>query len=137
MQGKDTTTSTFHQLFYPVYSEKFRQHIEEMGVDKYAKKLHTIQLIELIAHAQLEQQRGLLDISNSINNDKMSEAIGLESISASQLSRKLRELPPEVLQLLFNNVKVQAGKEMGFDAVNQQLGRLHLIDYTTHIEELI
>jgi hypothetical protein len=28
--------------------------MEEMGVDKYAKKLYSIELIELIAHAQLE-----------------------------------------------------------------------------------
>lgn len=54
MQDKDTIKSTFHQLCYPVYSEKFQQQMEEMGVDKYAKKLYSIELIELIAHAQLE-----------------------------------------------------------------------------------
>lgn len=68
-----------------------------MGVDKYAKKLHTIRLIELIAYAQLEQLRGLRDISNSLNYEMISEAIGLESISTSQISRKLRELPTDIL----------------------------------------
>lgn len=32
------------------------------------------------------QQRGLRDISNSFNNDELSEAINLESISVSQVS---------------------------------------------------
>ncbi|MBS3975577.1 MAG: IS4 family transposase [Syntrophomonadaceae bacterium] len=131
MQGKDTTISTFHQFFGPVSSEKFRQQVEEMGVDRYAKKLYTIQLIELVANAQIEQLRGLRDISYSLSDDKISEAIALKSISASQISRKLRELPTEVLQLLFNDVKTQAGKEIGFDTVSQELGRLRLIDSTT------
>jgi len=131
MQGKDTTISTFNQLFGPVYTEKFRQQVEEIEVDKYTKKLYTPQLIELIVHAQLEQQRGLRDISNSINDNQLSEAIGLHSISASQISRKLRDLPTELLQLLFMDIKTQAAKEIGFDAVSQELGRLRLIDSST------
>lgn len=131
MQGKDTTISTFHQLFKPVYSEKFRQQVEGSGVDRYAKKLHTPQLIELIALAQLEQQRGLRDISHSLHDDQLSQAIGLDSISASQISRRLRDLPIQVLQSLFHEVKIQAGKELGFDAVCQELGRIRLIDSTT------
>ncbi|MDH7525372.1 MAG: DUF4372 domain-containing protein, partial [Peptococcaceae bacterium] len=122
MQGKDTTISTFHQLFGPISTEKFLTQVEQMEVDKYAKKLHTLQLIELIAHAQLEQHHGLRDISHSLDDDKISEAIGLDSISASQISRKLRELPTKVLQLLFNDVKAKAGKEIGVDTVSQGLG---------------
>jgi hypothetical protein len=131
MQGKGTTISTFNQFFGPVCTEKFRQQVEEMEVDKYVKKLHTLQLIELIANAQLEQQRGLRDISNSLNDSQISEAIDLESISASQISRKLREVPTELLQELFNDVKIQAAKEIGFDAISQELGRLRLIDSST------
>lgn len=102
-----------------------------MKVDKYAKKLYAHQLIELIAKALLGQHRGLRDISNSINDDQISEAIGLKSISASQISRKLRDLPTTLLQVLFNDVKIQAAKEMGFNTVSQGLGRLHLIYSST------
>jgi len=35
MQGKGTTISTFNQFFGPVCTEKFRQQVEEMEVDKY------------------------------------------------------------------------------------------------------
>ncbi|CEP66120.1 Domain of unknown function DUF4372, partial [Moorella glycerini] len=65
MQGKDTTLSTFHQLFSPVSNDYFWQLTEGMGVDKYVKKLNTLQLVELITFAQLEQLDGLRDISNS------------------------------------------------------------------------
>jgi hypothetical protein len=131
MQGQDTTISTFHQLFNPISTEKFLQLVKEMGVDKYVKKLHTIQLIELIAYALLEKQSSLRSISNSLNDDQISEAIGLDSISASQISRRLRELPTEALQVLFNDIKIQGGKELGFDTISKTLGRLHLIDSST------
>lgn len=67
-----------------------------MGVDKYAKKLNSLQLVELIAFAQLEQLNGLRDISNSFNDPQFSRAINLESISFSQIARRLRDLPPQL-----------------------------------------
>ncbi|KYH31069.1 hypothetical protein MOMUL_26000 [Moorella mulderi DSM 14980] len=60
-------------------------------MDKYVKKLTTLQLVELITFAQLEQLDGLRDISNSFHDPKFSRAINLESFSFSQISRRLRE----------------------------------------------
>ncbi|WP_104370563.1 DUF4372 domain-containing protein [Desulfocucumis palustris] len=66
MQDKDTTKSTFDQLFKPVCNAFYQ--LESTEVDKYVKKLTTLQLIELLIKAQLEQLPGLRDISNSLNN---------------------------------------------------------------------
>ncbi|MEL7566831.1 MAG: hypothetical protein AAGU27_18390 [Dehalobacterium sp.] len=100
MQGKDTINSTFFLLFEPIFIEDFIQYLNDIKVDKYIKKLKTIQLIELIANAQLNQQQRLRDISNSCNNDEFSQEIQLEPISVSQLSRRLREMKPGHLYLL-------------------------------------
>lgn len=131
MQDKDTTESTFFQLFKPIYNENFLKRLRELEVDKYIKKLKTTQLIKLLALAQLEQQRGLRDISNSLNNDDLSQAIDLNSISASQISRRLKDMPPEVSQELLNAVKLEAGKKLGFHAIQQKLGSINLIDSST------
>ena len=128
MQHKDTIKSTFFQFFSPICSENFLQQLE---VDKYVKKLTTVQLIELIVNAQLNQQRGLRDISNSLNNDEFSQAININSISAAQLSRRLRELPTAVVQKLFKATIFQVGQKLGFNSLNHQLGRLYLIDSST------
>jgi hypothetical protein len=40
-------------------------------------------------------------------------------------------LPTEALQVLFNDIKIQGGKELGFDTISKTLGRLHLIDSST------
>ena len=129
MQDKDIIT--YFQLFHPLSNQNFLCLLQDQEVDKYAKKLSAIQLIELLAHAQLEQHGGLRDISNSLNDNKLSQAINLDSISASQISRRLRDLPPEVLQYLFKLVTFEVGKEIGFDALSQQLGNINLIDSTT------
>jgi len=101
MQDKDTTKTTFFQLLKPIFNKTFYEQINNPGIDKYVKKLSTEQLVTLIIHAQLEQYDGLRDISNSLNDDKFSQAINLDSFSASQISRRLRDLSPEVVQLLF------------------------------------
>jgi hypothetical protein len=131
MQGKDTINSTFFLLFEPIFNEDFIQYLNDIEVDKYTKKLKTIQLIELMANAQLKQQRGLRDISNSCNNDEFSQEIQLESISASQLSRRLRATDPEVIQELFKRVIAQAGAKFRFSNLEQETGKFYIIDSST------
>lgn len=131
MQDKDTTISTFNQLFEPIHNKHFLQYLKETEADKYVKKLTTVQLIELVVLAQLEQQRSLRDISNSLNNDELSQVLNLESISASQISRRLRDLSPKVIQALLHSAKLEIGHRIGFDALRMGVGRIYLIDSST------
>ncbi|WP_422449292.1 DUF4372 domain-containing protein, partial [Thermoanaerobacterium sp. DL9XJH110] len=96
----DTINSTLSQLFNPLSDKCTLQKLNSSGVDKYVKKLTTLKFIQLMVHAQLEQQQGLRDISNALNDDKFSENIELDSISASQISRKLRSTDPKITQML-------------------------------------
>lgn len=131
MQDKDTIKSTFNQLFEPILDDVFTKKLTELGVDKYVKKLTTIQLIELIAYAQIQQQSNLRDIANNFNHEDFRLAIDLESISASQISRRLRDLEPEILKSLFELAIRKLGSEIGFSNLIKETGRIHLIDSTT------
>ena len=131
MQDKDTTKSTFIQLFQPINNNFFLKHLKDKDADKYVKKLTTIKLIELVALAQLEQQRGLREISNSLNKDELSQVLNLDSISASQISRRLRDLSPEVIETLLRTVTLEFSKKTGFDVLRRELGRINIIDSTT------
>ncbi|MBE0502434.1 MAG: hypothetical protein IBX47_13475 [Desulfuromonadales bacterium] len=71
------------------------------------------------------------DISGSLNDDRLSQTLDLESISHSQLSRRLRDLPPEAIQVLFQNVIQEYAKEVGFQTTQKALGRPYLIDAST------
>src|SRR5690554_2752175 len=128
MQGKDITISTFFQLFRPLFQEKILEYLKSIGVDKYVKKLTTVKLFQLLAYAQLEQFKGLRDISSSLNSQPHSHAINLESISHSQIARRINTLSVEVLQELFQHIIQQAGIKMGLAKIRDNLGRIYLID---------
>ncbi|OIQ52780.1 transposase DDE domain protein [Moorella thermoacetica] len=100
-------------------------------MDKYVKKATTLQIIKLLAFAQLEQHDGLRDISNRLYDPQFSRTINLNGISFSQISRRLRDLSPEFIRLLFSYLTTQAGKEIGFVNLRNAVGRIYLIDSTT------
>jgi IS4 transposase len=131
MQDKDTAKSTFMQLFGPVFSGPIRNLLIRLGVDRYAKKLTTLQLIQLVVFAHLGQLRGLRAISGSLKDDRLSRMVQLESISPAQLSRRLRDLPPEIVEDVFQNTIREHISQYGVHNVNNVLGRLYLIDSTT------
>lgn len=128
MQDKNTTKTTFFQLFQPVFQGPGPQYIDDKGVDKYVKKLTTIKLFQLLSYAQLEQFNGLRDISNSLYHNDHSQSIELESISHSQVSRRLNTIPTSVFQILFRDLTQKAGIKMGFEKIRNDLGRIYLID---------
>ncbi len=132
MQGKDTTKSTFFQLFEPIFQGGvFKWLNEQLNVDRYIKKFTTAKFFMLIVLAQLEQHRGLRDISSSLNDSSLSHSLGLNSISHSQISRKLCNLPTQAVQVLFQHIIRKAGIQMGFENVRQILGQIYLIDSST------
>lgn len=128
MYGKDTTKSTFDQLFETVTS--FTQHLKDREVDKYIKKFTLLKFILLMSFTQLKQLKSLRDISSSLDDENLAEMLELTSISAAQISRKLRSDLLGVTHELFAEIIRQAGINQGFKRVRQELGRLYLIDST-------
>jgi hypothetical protein len=72
-----------------------------LKLDRYIKKLQTIQLILILIYGQIQQQKSLPVLVNNLNNQDFCKAINLISISVSHLSRRLNHLPSKVLHLLF------------------------------------
>lgn len=98
---KNITKSTFMESFFPLNHEFLMKQIESLKLDKYTKKLDTVKFSKLLVFAQLDELEILADISLELRtNEKLQQEIGLESISDSQLSRKLRDLNPEIYEML-------------------------------------
>jgi len=131
MQDKNITKSTFFQFFRPVFSENLQKRLIANGVDKYVKKLTTYQLLQVLICAQLNQEQSLREISNNFNDDRFSREIGLDSFSAAQLSRRLRDLPTSIVQSLFRETMDEAVKTLGVNKVNRELGAIRIIDSST------
>lgn len=113
MQGKDTIKSAFDQLFNPVLNHEIMQWLQkELKVDRYIKKLTLEKLFILMAFAQLQQFDSLREIANSLNDERLSEAVGLESISYSTISRRMAAIPTEALEALFMPIASRTGSHM-------------------------
>lgn len=133
MQDKNIMESTFFQLFEPILDQglwrKISQTVE--SVDKYVKKLKTVQLVQLVMNAEMKQFTSLKEISNSLDNDAYAKAIHLESISTSQISRRFREMSTDVAGIIHKSVVQRLGLKLGYNTLRQSLGRLYLIDAST------
>lgn len=128
---KNSTKPTFFQFFEAINDKFFFELVNSSKADKYTKKLTTDKLIFLVALAQLDQAKGLRVISSSLHNENLKKSINMDSISHSQLSRKLRETSPDLLQSLFREIVRRVGSEIGARRVSEELRRLYLIDSST------
>ena len=132
MQDKDTTKSTLNQFLEELSDQELlKQLCKELGVDKYVKKLTLDKLLTLVVLAQLRQYKGLREISSCLNDEEISKAVNLDSIHASTISRRLANVPTEVLETFFLRLRNECMAKIGLNATEALLGRLHLIDSST------
>lgn len=104
---------------------------EAFPLFNHRRKLTLVKAVKLLVEAQLNQRADLDEISHALRaNQELQQAVGLESISSSQVVRTLENLPLEVLQrvwLLLTQQVAQMYPEQGVVG----LGKLHLIDSTS------
>lgn len=129
---KDTTKSTFTEYLLPLDYEFLLKQIEKLKLDKYTKKLDTLKFSKLFIFAQLKHIGSLADISLELyTSEELQRELELESVSASQLSRKLRDLNPNLYEVTLERLVQQVHREFGFQKGTEALGRLNLIDSST------
>lgn len=97
--------------------------------DTYAKKLLTGTTILLLIDAQLRGLASLPDVEIGLRaNDKLQTFVGLDSIHASSLYRKMEQLPLDTLQRLCFQVLGQLNHLHRDKKGIPNLGRLNVID---------
>jgi hypothetical protein len=129
---KDTTKSTFMEYLLPLDREFLLKQIEKLKLDRYTKKLDTITFSKLFVFAQLKHIGSLADISLELRtSEELQQELELESISTSQLSRKLRDLNPSMYEATLGHLIRQVHRQFGFQKGTQALGKLNLIVSST------
>lgn len=101
---KNTLFSSFGKWLMPICTKTFIDSVNEIGQDKYAKKLTTLAYFKLFLHAELKGRDGLRDIANDVLCRDVQHELGLPSISAAQLSRKHNQVKPALLEQVFNQL---------------------------------
>ena len=84
MRNKDKKNNSTFQVFLKLINQSsISKYILILGLDRYVKKMSTLQLLILLLYGLFHQYKGLSDISSSLKNDLFSQELGLESISVS------------------------------------------------------
>ena len=127
-----TPKSTFNKLFSFILTTNFLGIISLHRVDKYVKKFKMIKFIYLLCYAQINEKKSLRDITVDLqSNTDLQKAIELESISHSQLSRKLRDIKIELIEELFCDIVKECTRKHGAINVSKQTENLNIIDAST------
>ncbi|WP_230130278.1 IS4 family transposase [Bacillus sp. CECT 9360] len=85
----------------------FEEQVKMMKLDYYTKKLTTESFLKLLLFAQLEEIESLHALGDCLFDDQLQKGIDLDSISISQLSRRLNGMNPDLFQRLFLDLVAQ------------------------------
>lgn len=123
-----TLISSFGKWVGPICTKTFTTAVTECQQDKYTKKLTTTAYLKLFLLAQLQNREGLRHIADDVLCEELQRELGLTSISASQLSRKHKQVDPELLQQVFERL---ANLVMSRQGTTTHRYKLKIIDSTT------
>ncbi|EPZ53165.1 IS4 family transposase [Alicyclobacillus acidoterrestris] len=130
--GKHIIKSTLAEYLSPLNPVEMLREIKTLGLDRYTKKLDSITFLQLLVFAQLQQIDSLTSLSALLNeNQQLQAELGLESISTSQLSRKLRQMDTKFPSSVFQRCVAQIARTVGAKKATQALKRMNLIDAST------
>lgn len=125
---KITPKNSFGQWFSPINLRLFEEKVKTLKLDYYTKKLTTQSFLKLLLFAQLHETESLHALSDSLFDEQLQVGTDLDSISVSQLSRRLNEMNPELFQVLFLDLVSQIHQRTRYSTINLPL---KIIDSST------
>lgn len=128
---KFTRKTSFEQWFSPISSKKIEELVEAYQLNYYTKKLHIASFLKLFVFAQLNETESLRAVSETLFSDDLQKATNLESISFSQLGRRLNQIPTEVFQELFLDLVARIHEESQYEQRRKTTTPLKIIDSST------
>ncbi|MGG2198117.1 MULTISPECIES: IS4 family transposase [Paenibacillus] len=102
--------------------------VAQEGQDKYVKKLTSYAYLKLFLHAQILQRAGLREIADDVLSKDFQQELGIQSISASQLSRKHKQVDSALLEQVFTELVSQIRQSTASTSLRKDF---RIIDSTT------
>jgi IS4 transposase len=131
-----TTKTTIFELFEVINSSEVRKIFKKHKCNRYAKKLKAHQLIVLLILAQQNQCTGTRTVQTSFEfNRKLRRYLKLDSISHTQVFRRLQSFPIAAIEEVFNVVVKRLGSKYR-QKISKSLHGLNLIDASTITKSL-
>src|SRR5699024_11143583 len=125
---KITRKTSFEQWFSPINLQIVEENVKNLNLDYYTKKLTTESFLKLLLFSQLEEVESLHALSDCLFNDQLQNETDLDSISVSQLSRRLNGIPLTLFQCIFLDLVAQIHDETHYSKLVMPL---KIIDSST------
>jgi hypothetical protein len=102
-------------------------------LDRYAKKLTIAKSIVMFTVALMGKWSSYKEMETKLHaNEYLQKSLDLKEISGSQLSRKLDEIPTEIMQGIFLRLVADLNKQtVNETGITKQIGKLGIIDSTS------
>src|SRR5699024_12431054 len=98
---KSKEIHSFTKWLSPINHNLFDNLVLKYQLDNYTKKLFMKPFVSLLLHAQLHETESLQAIIDGLFSEELQQSLGLNSISTSQLGRRLNVIPTSFFQSLF------------------------------------
>ena len=128
---KFTRKTSFEQWFSPINRPLFDDLVKIHQLNHYTKKLYMASFMKLLLYAQLHETESLRALSDAVFSEELQRATGLESISFSQLGRRINTIPTEFFQTVFLDLVAQIHQKTNFQTRRKVTTPLKIIDSST------
>lgn len=125
---KITRKTSFGQWFSSINLQLFEENVKTMELDRYTKKLTTQSFLKLLLYSQLHETESLHALSDCLFDDQLQKSANLDSISVSQLSRRLNCMNSDIFQQLFLDLVLQIQMKTNYSKITMPL---KIIDSST------
>lgn len=123
--------TSFEQWFSPISTDLFEELVETLQLNYYTKKLHMTSFMRLLLFAQLHETESLRALSDGVFSVELQNATNLDSISFSQLGRRLNQVSTEFFQKIFLDLVAQIHRKTDFQKRRKMTAPLKIIDSST------
>lgn len=128
---KFTRKTSFEQWFSFLNLSLFEEQVKTHQLNYYTKKLYMASFMKLLLYAGLHETESLRALSDAVFSEDLQRATGLESISFSQLGRRLKQIPTAFFQTIFLDLVAQIHEKTDFQMRRKTTTPLKIIDSST------
>ncbi|MUV36327.1 putative transposase [Lentibacillus sp. JNUCC-1] len=128
---KSTRKTSFKQWLAPINQALFEEQVSLHRLDHYTKKLYMDSFMSLLLYAQLHEIESLRALSDAVFSEELQRSAGLDTISFSQLGRRLNQVPTAFFQTIFLDLISQIHAKTQFQQRRQVTTPLKIIDSST------
>jgi len=112
-------------------SSLFTELVESHQLNRYTKKLYMASFVKLLLYAGLHETESLRALSDAVFSEELQRATGLQSISFSQLGRRINVIPTVFFQTIFLDLVEQIHQKTHFQTRRKMTMPLKIIDSST------